>query len=269
MRGASAGSLERLTEQLGSAVESGADASRIADDLFSVSALLRREPSLRRVATDLSLQPSAKSDFVRGLLGEQLGEASLDLVSSAAAQRWAATRDLADALEQLGVIAVVQGAEKAGHADVLEDELFGFSRLVSENPGLRDALSDPSRPAADKHVLLDGLLEGRVTEATIRLAKQSVVSSHRTVAVAVDEYQKVAADNRNRLVATVRVARELEDSDRQRLQGVLARQYEKPVHLNVVVDPEVVGGVKVEIGDHVIDGTVASRLDDARRRLAG
>jgi F-type H+-transporting ATPase subunit delta len=65
------------------------------------------------------------------------------------------------------------------------------------------------------------------------------------------------------------VARELSDADRQRLQGALARQYDRPVHLNVVVDPEVVGGVKVEIGDDVIDGTVASRLDDARRRLAG
>jgi len=72
-----------------------------------------------------------------------------------------------------------------------------------------------------------------------------------------------------RLVATVRVAHELGDADSQRLQGALARQYDRPVHLNVVVDPDVVGGVKVEIGDDVIDGTVASRLDDARRRLAG
>jgi F-type H+-transporting ATPase subunit delta len=269
MRGASAGSVERLTEQLGSAVESGADAARVADDLFSVAALLRREPSLRRVATDLSLQPAAKSDFVRGLLGGQLDPASLDLVAGAVGQRWAATRNLADALEELGVVTVVKGADRAGQADALEDELFGFGRLVSENPGLRDALSDPSRSAADKHALLDGLLEGRVTEATRRLAKQAVVSSHRTVSVAVEEYQRVAARHRNRLVATVRVARELDEADRQRLQGTLARQYDRPVHLNVVVDPEVVGGVKVEIGDDVIDGTVASRLDDARRRLAG
>lgn len=269
MRGASAGSLGRLTEQLGSAVESGADASRVADDLFSVSALLRGEPSLRRVATDPSVQPSAKSDFVRSLLGERLDPASLDLVAAAVAQRWAATRDLADALEELGVIAVVKGADRAGEADALEDELFGFGRVVTENPELRDALSDPARTAADKHALLDGLLESRVTGATRRLAKQAVVSSHRTVSVAVEEYQKVAARNRNRLVATVRVARELPDADRERLEGALSDQYDRPVHLNVVVDPEVVGGVKVEIGDDVIDGTVSSRLDEARRRLAG
>ena len=53
------------------------------------------------------------------------------------------------------------------------------------------------------------------------------------------------------------------------MSGVLARQYDRPVHLNVVVDPEVIGGIRVEIGDDVIDGTVSSRLDEARRRLAG
>jgi len=269
MRGASAGSLDRLTEQLGSAVEGGADAARLADDLFSVAGLLRREPSLRRVATDLSLQPAAKTDFVRGLLAGQLDAASMDLVASAVTQRWAATRDLADALEELGVLAVIKGADRNGHADALEHELFGLEQLVSQNPELRDALSDPARSAEDKHALLRGLLEGRTTASTLRLAQQAVVSSHRTVSVAIDEYQKLAAQHRNRLVATVRVARELDDTDRQRLQGLLARQYDKPVHLNVVVDPEVVGGVKVEIGDDVIDGTVASRLDDARRRLAG
>jgi F-type H+-transporting ATPase subunit delta len=70
-------------------------------------------------------------------------------------------------------------------------------------------------------------------------------------------------------VATVRVARPLADGDRQRLADVLARTYDRQIHLNVVVDPEVIGGIRVEIGDDVIDGTVASRLDDARRRLVG
>ena len=65
------------------------------------------------------------------------------------------------------------------------------------------------------------------------------------------------------------MARELGSEDAQRLQDALARQYDRPVHLNVVVDPDVIGGMRVAIGDDVIDGTVASRLDDARRQLAG
>ncbi len=268
MRGASADSLARLTESLDEATRGSADAARMADDLFGVADVLRREPSLRRVATDVSVAPEAKSDLLRRLLAGQLDTTSMDLVASAVALRWAATRDLADALEHLGVIAVVKSAEQAGQADALEEQLFDLAELVTEYPQLRDALSDPARSVADKRSLLRGILEGKAVPATIRLAEQAVAGTHRTVSVAIDEYQKVAAEHRNRLVAVVRVARELSESELQRLQGTLAGQYGRAVLLNVVVDPEVIGGVKVEIGDDVIDGTVASRLDDARRRLA-
>jgi F-type H+-transporting ATPase subunit delta len=268
MRGTSAESLAVLAEELTSAVDGGADASRLADDLFGVSAVLRREPSLRRVATDVSLASQAKADLMRQLFREQLAPASLELVARAAGLRWAGTRDLGDALEDLGVVAVVKAADRAGQADALEDELFAFGQLVTGNPALRDALSDPARSEADKRALLHDLLDGRVGPATLRLAEQAVAGTHRTVSVAIEEYQTVAAEHRDRLVATIRVARELDDAERQRLQRALAGQYGRPVHVNVVVDPEVLGGVKVEIADDVIDGTVASRLDDARRRLA-
>jgi F-type H+-transporting ATPase subunit delta len=269
MRGASAESLAKLTDALEAAVDGGADATQVANDLFGVAEILRREPALRRVATDVSVTAQGKGDLIRQVFAEKLDRASLDLVAAAAGRRWAATRDLGDALELLGVIAVVRSAERAGQADALEDQLFSFERLVSQNPELRDALSDPARSVEDKRALVRGLLESRFTPAAVRLAEQSVAGTHRTVAVAMEEYQKVAAAHRNRLVATVRVAREIGEVEQQRLAGVLAGQYGRPVHLNVVVDPEVLGGMRVEIGDDVIDGTVASRLDEARRRLAG
>ncbi len=269
MRGASSDSLATLTESLGAAVDGGADAVRLADDLFGVSRILRTEPGLRRTATDVSLNAKAKSDLVRGIFGEQLSEPALDLVAKAVGLRWAGTRDLGDALEHLGVVAVVKGADQAGDGDRLEDELFSFGRMVTVNPDLRDALSDPLRSADDKRALLHGLIDGKVIGATLRLAEQATAGTHRTVSAAIEEYQRVAAANRNRLVATVRVARELSEQDLERLQSSLAGQYDRPVHMNVVVQPELIGGIKVEIGDDVIDGTVVSRLDEARRRLAG
>jgi F-type H+-transporting ATPase subunit delta len=269
MRGASADSLATLTEALGQTVGEGADAGQLAEDLFGVSGLLAAEPSLRRMVTDLSIAPDAKSGFVRSVLGDKLSAAGLDLVAKAAGLRWAATRDLGDALEDLGVIALVRGADKAGQADALEDGLFGFGRLVSENLDLREALSNPARSIEDKRALVRSLLEGKATPAAVRLAEQALAGSHRTVAIAVEEYQKIAAANRNRLVGTVRVAHALSASELGRLEAALTKQYSRAVHLNVLVDPEVIGGVKVEIGNDVIDGTVASRLADARRRLAG
>ena len=269
MRGASAESQEALIAELESAIAGGADGNRLADDLFGVAQLLRSEPGLRRILTDQSTAADAKEGLVRRIFGTKLDDRSVDLLGSASRRRWAGTRDLGDALEHLGVVAVVKAADRAGEADALEGQLFAFGRMVSENPQLRDVLSDPARSDQDKRSLLRGLLEGKVTSGTLRLAEQSTSGSHRTVAVAVDEYQKIAAKQRDRLVALVRVARRLDESTAQRLAAALSDKYGRPVHLNEVVDSSVIGGVRVEIGDDVIDGTVVSRLEDARRRLAG
>ncbi len=269
MRGASADAAELLAGRLGEAVDGGADGYRLADDLFGVAEVLATQPSLRRVLTDVSLRPEAKGDLVRQIFGSALDPAALDLVAAAAGRRWAATRDFGDTLEHLGVVAVVRAADRNGEGDALEDELFMFGRLVAENPQLRDALSDPARSSQDKRELLGQLLEGKVSTGAMRLAAQATSGSHRTVAVAVEEYQRTAAKQRRRLVALVRVASSLGETEEQRLAAALAAQYDRPVHLNVVVDREVLGGVRVEIGDDVIDGTIATRLDEAGRRLAG
>lgn len=269
MRGASADSLATLTEALGTAVQGGADPGRMADGLFMVADVLRREPGLRRVATDVSVPAAPKAGLVRDVFADKLDPATLELVADAVGRRWAVPRDLGDALEQLGVVAVVRSAEGSGQADALENELFAVEQLVGDHPQLRDALSDPTRSAEDKRALLRGLLDGKVGAPAMRLAEQSVSGTHRTVGLALEDYQKIAAEHRNRLVATVVVARALDEQDSSRLERALEGQYGQPVHLNVVVDPDVIGGVKVAIGDDVIDGTVLSRLDDARRRLAG
>src|SRR5262249_877171 len=121
----------------------------------------------------------------------------------------------------------------------------------------------------DKATLIDRLLDGKALPATVTLVKQSLAGTYRTVTNALATYREVAAETQNQVVATVAVARPMTEADQQRLAEVLGRQYDTTVHLNVMVDPDVVGGVRVEIGDEVIDGTIASRFDDARRRLVG
>ena len=270
LRGASAEAYDTLAGRLASTLSSGsASGYDVARDLFGVAAVLRSEPSLRRVLTDVSVGSSAKSGLVRQVFGGQLTDGALDVVAEAAAQRWAAMRDLGDSLEQLAVVAVVRAAEADGEADAVEEQLFVVERLVADNPGLRDALADPARSVEDKQHLLRGLLEGRAARGTIQLVEQSVSGTHRTVGLAIEAYQRTAASERDRVVALVRVARPLSDTESERLKAALTRQYSRQVDLNVLVDPSVLGGVRVEVGDDVIDGTVASRLDGARRKLAG
>lgn len=266
LRGASADSLRELASELGG-LGTGTHAEQVAGELFTVAQLLRDEPSLRRVATDASLAPEPKQGLVTQVLEGKIDGATLGLVVKAAGLRWTASRDLPDALERLGELAVV--ASVGDQADRLADEVFALSRTVTTAPELRDALSNPARSRADKERLLDDLLGGKVLPATLALAKQALAGTYRTVTAALEHYRTVATEARGEYVATVRVVAPLGDDERRRLTAALRQQYGRQIHVNEIVDPTVLGGIRVEIGDDVIDGTVSSRLDDARRKLVG
>lgn len=271
VRGASAESRAELVERLQAVLDGGAtDAARLGDDLFGVATVLRGEPGLRRIATDVSTDADAKSGLVRGLFEGRLSPAALDLVSEGVRRRWTSSRDLADTLEELGVMAVVRSAGDApADTERLSDELFTVHRLVEEDAGVRAAVTDSSRSLADRRQLLARLLEGRALPATLTLASQALSGSYRTPGVALESYERTAAAVHRQRVARVYVATELSESEQTRLQQALSRQYGREVHVNTVVEPDLLGGLRVEIGEDVIDGTVAARLDEARRRLAG
>lgn len=264
-RGASADAVAALTDQVGGVAQDKAEV--VATELFSVAGTLRAEGALRRYATDATVPAEARSGLTGEVFGGKVDGATLDLVTAAVGRRWTRTRDLADALEHLGVVAAVRAA--GTDSDRLVDELFAVRSVVAGDSDLRNALSDPARSVADKAELVDSLFGAKALPATLVLVKQSLAGTHRTVTAALEDYEKVAAAVHGQRVATVHVARPLADAEQQRLADALSRQYGVPVHLNVVVDPAVLGGMRVEIGDDVIDGTVSSRLDVARRSLAG
>ncbi len=271
LQGASRESLKSARETLGALIRSGdTDLSAVSDDLFSLTALLDRELPLRRALTDQSRDGDARVGLARAVLGEHVGGATADLLAWVVRARWSAPRELATALELLAVEAQVAAAEKAGRLDAVEDELFRIARSVAGAPELRSALSDTAAPVANRASLIEGLLEGRTSEETRRLVRQAVVAPRgRTFDRTIELYGQVAADRRSRLVATVTASAPLTEEQRSRLSAVLRRIYGHEVHLNVQLDEDIVGGIRVEIGDEVIDGSVLSRLDEARRRLVG
>ena len=268
LRGASAESVAALTEQLKTSVSGSVTAAATAaDSLYSVSQTLRTEPALRRFATDGSIPAAAKQGLVREVFEGRLDQAAFDVVLDAVDRRWTHSGDLADGIERLGEVAAVLSAGAEGGR--LSDELYALGHIIGDNPALRDALSDPARSQADKAGLLEQLLGGKALPATVTLAKQSLSGTYGTAMAALAAYRRLATDVHGESVATVRVAQALSEDQAQRLTAALAKQYGRPVHAKVVVDAAVVGGVRVEIGDDVIDGTIASRLDEAGRKLAG
>jgi F-type H+-transporting ATPase subunit delta len=204
------------------------------------------------------------------LLDGKLPGVVVDLVAGLARSRWARARDLADACEQLAVTALMAAAETDGRLDRVEDELFRFGRTVDADPELRAALADRRASVERRSRLVDQLLAEKVAPETLRLVRQAALHSRGTnLESALSHFVQVAAHRREQIVAHVIVALPLEQAHRERLVAALQRMYGRAVHLNVDVDPEVLGGIRVEIGDEVLDGTVGRRLDDARRRLAG
>ena len=234
-----------------------------AESLAAVADSLRSEPALRRFLTDPAVTAEAKTGLVAEVFGSKIAPSALSQVQATVGQRWTHAGDLVDGVQHLAEVAAVKSAGDDG--STLADELFGLRNLVIGNHELRDALSDPVRSQADKEGLLDSLLGGKVSAATLTLAKFALGGSHGTFAQALADYRRLAVEVHGQGVATVTTATELSPEQVTRLTGALAKQYGRPVHANVVVDKSLVGGVKIEIGDDVIDGTIASRLEEAGR----
>jgi F-type H+-transporting ATPase subunit delta len=220
--------------------------------------------------TDPALEVDRKTAIVDQLLGRQLAGATLRLVKTAVELRWSESRDLVDALEELAVDSALAVAEAAGQLDEVEDELFRFERILEAEPALRSALTDAALPDDRKRELLHRLLHGKVSDVTLGLLERAVVAPRgRTIEGVITDLSALAAKRRERLIARVTTAVELTDQEQTDLAAALKRSFGSDIQLQVVVDPELLGGLTVRIGDELIDGSVARQLAEARRRLTG
>lgn len=272
MQGASNASMREAAQRLEelTATAGPDDLTTIANELFAVSGLLDSSVALRRAASDPSRSPEDRAGLLRGLLSGQVSGATADIVSGVVRARWSAPRDLVDATESLAAQGAVGAADRSGRLDAVEDDLFRFRRIVDGSVGLRTALTDPTVEADRKQALLEDLLGDRVAPESQLLLRQAFVSLRgRGFDRVLESFGEIAAQRRNRLVASVVVAAPLTEDQRGRLAGALARIYGREPHLDIEVDPDVVGGIRVAIGDEVIDGTVATRLMVLRRAFAG
>lgn len=246
-------------------LDDGKVGDNFASEMFAVVDLLDSSAALRRAVTDPGTPEGARRALVHGLLDGKVDGAVADLVAEAATLRWAGGRTFAAALERQAVRAQLITADKGAELEDAEDQLFRFARLVESNPDLRNLLSDRSIKLGRRQELVEGLLTGRAADATIVLAKRAVVARERTFGQTIEGYVTLAAAQKNRVVATVRVAKPLSSSQRERLRIALRKKVGREVAIQEVIDPEILGGVRVELGDEIFEGTVADRLESARR----
>jgi F-type H+-transporting ATPase subunit delta len=246
-------------------LDDGKVGDNFASEMFAVVDLLDSSAALRRAVTDPGTPESARRALVHGLLDGKVDEAVADLVAEAATLRWAGGRTFAAALERQAVRAQLIVADRRGELEDTEDQLFRFARLVESNPELRNLLGDRALGLGRRQGLVEGLLTGRATKATILLARRAVVARERTFGQTIEGYVTLAAAQKNRVVATVRVAGPLSADQRDRLHAALRKKLGREVAIQEVIDPDILGGVRVELGDEVFEGTVSGRLEEARR----
>jgi F-type H+-transporting ATPase subunit delta len=238
-----------------------------AEDLFAASRVLAGSAQLRAVVSDPSADPKGKAELVRRVFGPRLSITAVDVLMAVASERWSKPKDMLGAIEELGIRAIAQSAPK----DVdIASELFAFGSAVTSNAdfelALRSKLADPDAKGA----LVDRLLVGRASKQTAAIVRQLVVQPRgRSIREALREAARIVADQSNLAIATVYTARALPAEQQERLSGVLSTKYGKQLKINQIVDPSLLGGVRVQIGDDVIDGSIASRIHELRLQLAG
>lgn len=266
MQGTSRQALAAVREA--AAADSAVATSSVATELLSVAALLGREASLRSALTDNGASAQRRRELADSVLSGKVEAATLAVVDDAVGRRWSRARDLVEAVESLGAEALLASAESDGRIDEVENELFRFGRVLESSADLQIMLSSPAITEDVKASVVSDLLSERTQPETAALVRHIVANPNgEPVAERLDGLVSLAAARRRQLLADVRAAVALSDTQQNRLANALTAIYGQPVTLAVTVEPELVGGAVVRIGDEIIDGSVTSRLAAARRAL--
>jgi F-type H+-transporting ATPase subunit delta len=260
---------ERLNSLLSESATDDASRQQLAAQLYAAADLLTGQPRLRRTLGDSSTDASSRGELAASLLRTRIGAAALELITTAVQQRWSSPWDLTDSLEIAADDALLAAAEQQGVLDEVEDELFRFERILADNGDLIAALDETSVPADRRTELLRTVLEGKASPITVELLSHAVSSERkRNLQLAIDDLLEASAARRERSVARVISASELTPEQTSRLGDSLSRIYGRPINVRTAIDPRVRGGLVIRVGDEVIDGTVATRLAEARAALA-
>lgn len=246
-----------------------------ADDLFALSDLVQGSS---RIALALTDPARSLEDRVRLLqtLAENLSEVALTTVEGALSAAPSA-QELPTVIETLGECAVQRGAQAEGKAIEIADEIFSLERFVRANQQVRSALSDRNREPKYRVRLLQELFGSSLSRPATTLALRAVSAVSRdskledsvSLTGNLRHMRRDLAAAGDTVVATVQVATPLADAQAERLRDILSRRYQRNIHLQVSVEPSVLGGMKVRVGSQIFDGSLATIIQETKQKLAG
>lgn len=264
MRSATRASLaaaEAVLVDLGDAVDLA-----VGQELLGAERAIAGSSQLLAVLSDPTADPIGKKGIVDRVFAAQT-EATRALLSAVAVARWSSQGDLLAAIENVGIRAV---ARSAGFEARIESELFTFERAVRSDASLELALGTKLGSPAEKSALVERLLRGKASVQTVTILTHLVQQPRgRRIGELVRIATEIVAAAADKLVATVATAAPLDQTHLAQLVRVLSDRYGRDVSVNAIVDPRIIGGMRVQIGDDVIDGTVSSKMAALREQLVG
>lgn len=248
---------------------SQSDYRKEAADLFDVVTLLDRSGQLRRAFADSTVSAESKSALVQEVLGNKISPSALQKVQKVVSQRWNRASDLSNALENQALDTVAAGSDQQGALDASINDLFAIQNVVDGNHDLQAAFKNQQASVESKTALFDTLVGNKVTPDALFLAKQAAARPIAgNVSSNIARSAQYLADSKNQNIAKVTTARELTDQQLARLQQSLSKYFGRELRLDAVVQEKLLGGIRIQVGDEVVDSSVLTRLGNAKRQLA-
>lgn len=236
-----------------------------AQQLFEAARVIDAQAQLRSALVDPSVEAGTKRALVARVFG-RFDTSAIRLLTVIASHRWSSADELVAGIEEVGIRAIASSVT-AGVS--LDTELHSFGAVVASDAQLELALGSKLASAASKLALVQRLLEGKASAESLAILRQLIAHPRgRRVPELVRFAAGLVADQGGYILATVSVAAPLPSEQLDRLRTALTRQYGRPVSVTVVVDPALLGGMRLHVGDEVIDGTVSARLSDLKLQLA-
>lgn len=239
--------------------------SELASSLFAAALGLSGSKALRGALADSSADQKA----LQALASSAFASLSTDakkLIGSLVSLPWSTPEDLQAALEELGIRML---AQVAGESDLV-GELLAIQALIHSDPEVELAVGSKRASAEAKATLVSALVGGKVSAEAEAIVRHLVSDSRgRRIGRMLGDAAEIVADQGGKGLAVVTVATPLSATQQAHIEKLLEKKYQRPHYIAQRTDDSVVGGARIRVGDDVIDGSVATRLQDLRMKLAG
>ncbi|MEO5503220.1 F0F1 ATP synthase subunit delta [Bifidobacterium longum] len=245
------------------------DAWRIGNELFTITKVFDDSIQLERALTDPSRPVADKVAVLKELLGDNAHPMTMEIMTDLVSRRWSRARDIANAVEDFGVDAMMYYADATDATLQVSIELSELHSALLNLPVVRAKLYDYQATSEARVKLFREVFSGKtLNKVTMRLAEHATCNLRRrryleTIQWLINKFSRHMGES----MVTVTTATPLKKEQIKRLVEVYSAKVGRQVHINSVVDPTVLGGMRIQVGDEVTDNTVVAQLQNLHRKV--